>query len=71
MFEPPVRACPLCGSRNVVISEPNPDQAAAGVTCVLICECGAVVTLSEVQPKKHDGRADNSNTRRATESVST
>jgi hypothetical protein len=48
-----VRACPLCGSKQITVMQADAEQAAAGVTCILKCECGAVVTLSVLQRGKN------------------
>jgi transcription elongation factor Elf1 len=54
MSQPTVHVCPLCGSKSVIVSDPNAAQTAVGATCTLKCECGAVVTL-DVEKK---GNAD-------------
>jgi hypothetical protein len=51
MTPTPVRVCPLCGSTKIAVAEPDTEQAAAGVTCILNCECGAVITLAVRQGK--------------------
>lgn len=45
MSQPTVSVCPLCGSKNVIVSEPDAVDTAAGATCALKCECGADVLL--------------------------
>jgi hypothetical protein len=54
------RTCPLCGSAHLKDIPPTDEQIAAGVSCVLHCECGAVITLS-VQKLKTSAPAPKEN----------
>jgi len=55
------RTCPLCGSSKLVDVEPSDEQIATGVTCVLHCECGAIITLSVQKKVKPESPAPKEN----------
>jgi hypothetical protein len=49
-----IRKCPLCGSEEIRLIEPDPFQTRAGVSYVLKCECGAIVAMTVLKESKGD-----------------
>jgi hypothetical protein len=45
MNQPTIKECPLCRSKNVLISEAHADHSAKVVHSKLECECGANFTI--------------------------
>jgi hypothetical protein len=46
-----VRNCPLCGSEQIRVLEPDAIQTRIGYSLILKCECGAVVTMTVLKPE--------------------
>jgi hypothetical protein len=45
-MSPLIHNCPLCGSGQIALLEPDPFQSRAGVGWVLKCECGAISAIT-------------------------
>jgi hypothetical protein len=58
-----VHTCPLCGSKQIKIIEPDSMQSRNGVSYVLRCECGAIVAMTVLKESKTATKDDPSSTK--------